>query len=522
MTRHSAAQQLPAVSTEDLHRAALERRAARTGRRTAQATPDGSAAAATTQGAVATTTGPAAQGAASAAGSRLTTTVPVAGMTCRACEVRIGRHVGRLPGVEKVTASAVHGRVVIESTRPIAPDAIERALHDAGYEIGRTAWIERDRSVWLTAAAGAALVAGVVVVARLTGIADIASGAGDLASGGLLVALLLGLTAGVSTCMALVGGLLLALSAAFEARRGAVPTSLAGRMRPAAAFMIGRTAGYAVLGAALGALGATVAMPPAVTAVLMLVVAVLMTLLGARLTGLSPRLAVWSPTLPMGVARTLGLDASGDTPYSDGRAALLGAASFFLPCGFTQAVQVYALSTGSPAYAGAIMAVFAIGTAPGLLALAGLPLVVPANLKPTMLRVAGVVVIMFALVNASAGLRLAGIRIPGLDAAPAIAAESAPAVAGGVQTLTTYQDVDGYSPGNVAIYAGTPTRWTVESRDVRSCAAFLVVPDLGIQVALKKGSNEIDLPALPAGTLAYSCSMGMYGGQITVVEPPAG
>ena len=379
--------------------------------------------------------------------------------------------------------------------------------------------------MWLTAAAGAALVAAVAVIANATGLSDLASGTGDLASGGLLVALLLGLTAGVSTCMALVGGLLLALTAAFAARPSANPNAgLGARLRPAFAFLAGRVAGYAILGAALGALGATVAMPPQLTAVLMIAVAVLMTLLGARLTGLSPRLAGWSPTLPMGVARTLGLDASADNPYSDGRAALLGAASFFLPCGFTQAVQVFALSTGSPVYAGAIMAVFAIGTAPGLLALAGLPLVVPAGFKPTLLRFAGVVVIVFALVNASAGLRLAGITIPGPAPAQAVTptGTTQPIAQGGVQQLTTYQDLDGYGPANVAIQAGIPTKWTVESLDARSCATFLVVPELGIQVTLHKGTNEIDLPALPAGTLAYSCSMGMYGGQITIVEPPAG
>ena len=70
--------------------------------------------------------------------------------------------------------------------------------------------------------AGIALVAALAVLAQVTGLADLASGAGDLGSGGLVVALLLGLAAGVSTCMALVGGLVLALSASFQARRTAL------------------------------------------------------------------------------------------------------------------------------------------------------------------------------------------------------------------------------------------------------------------------------------------------------------
>ena len=170
------------------------------------------------------------------------------------------------------------------------------------------------------------------------------------------------------------------------------------------------------------------------------------------------------------------------------------------------------------------MAVFAIGTAPGLLALAGLPVVVPSTMRPTLLRLVGVVVIGFAFINASAGIRLSGVTLPSLGVETAAAAPlPAGAVApDGTQALTTFQDGGGYSPGNVSIYAGIPTRWTIESSTTATCAASLVVPSLGIRVRLNEGSNTIDLPALPPGTLAYACSMGMYGGHITVVERPTG
>ncbi len=464
---------------------------------------------------------------AAAASSVNTTTVPVAGMTCRTCEVRIQKFVGRLPNVQQVRASAVQGRVEIQSTAPVPAAAVRTAIRAAGYDIGRTPWLASDPNVWLTAVAGLALVFAVAVLASVTGLANLASGAGDLSKGGLVIALLLGLAAGVSTCMALVGGLVLALSASFQARRadqGIPDGGVLSQMRPALVFMAGRIIGYGLLGALLGAVGASVTMPPQVTAVLMIAVAVVMTILGTRLTGLSPRVATWSPTLPMGVGRRLGLGDGRAGAYSDVRAAGLGAASFFLPCGFTQAVQIYALSTGSPLLAGTIMAVFAIGTAPGLLALAGLPVVVPSTMRPTLLRLVGVVVIGFAFVNASAGIRLSGVTLPsfGIETAAAAPLPAGGVATDGTQALTTFQDAGGYRPGNVSIYAGTPTRWTIESSTVSTCAAFLVVPDLGIQVRLHEGSNTIDLPAMPAGTLAYSCAMGMYGGRITIVDRPTG
>jgi sulfite exporter TauE/SafE/copper chaperone CopZ len=443
-------------------------------------------------------------------------------MTCRACEVRIQRHVGRLPGVTRVSASASRGRVVIESAKPIPPRVIERAINQAGYELGDTPWIARDRVAWIEVALSFWVVVVLVIIAQVTGLLELASGVGDLATGGIAVALLLGLAAGFSTCAVLVGGLVLALSAAFEAGRHAAggDPPLGTRMRPALVFTIGRIAGYGLFGALLGALGASVAMPPQLTALLMIAVAVLMTLLGTRLTGLSPRLAGWSPTLPMGLGRWLGLGEGELGGYSDARAGLLGAASFFLPCGFTQAVQVYALSTGSPVVAAALLATFAIGTAPGLLTLVGLPAILSGAARPTFLRFIGVVVLAFAVVNANAGLALAGIGLPWMTG-PAAGAPSGVITAAGAQVLKTYQEARGYSPANVTIDAGVPTTWTIESTAAGSCATALVVPSLGISARLKLGPNTIDLPALPAGVLRYSCSMGMYSGTITVVPPPA-
>ncbi|HSW42054.1 MAG TPA: sulfite exporter TauE/SafE family protein, partial [Patescibacteria group bacterium] len=191
------------------------------------------------------------------------------------------------------------------------------------------------------------------------------------------------------------------------------------------------------------------------------------------------------------------------------------------PCGFTQAVQVYALSTGSPLFAGAIMAVFALGTAPGLLAVGGLPALLPAGSRPAILRLVGVVVIGFAVMNGTAGLRLAGIA-PTFGATDAASLVPQVTIEDGVQVLRTSQVRNGYLPANAAIYAGMPTLWIVDSLEPRSCAIFLQVPALNLAVTLVPGENRINLPAFEPGRISYSCSMGMYGGQLTAVAPPSG
>lgn len=80
-----------------------------------------------------------------------------------------------------------------------------------------------------------------------------------------------------------------------------------------------------------------------------------MLLLGINLTGLSPRLGAVSITLPKFLGMNLGSDAS--TPLAT---MTTGALTFFLPCGFTLAMQAYAVSTGSFMAGAMAMAFFAL------------------------------------------------------------------------------------------------------------------------------------------------------------------
>ncbi|HET7763372.1 MAG TPA: sulfite exporter TauE/SafE family protein [Phycicoccus sp.] len=449
-------------------------------------------------------------------------TIPVSGMTCASCERRITRALLRLPGVESVSVSATRGRAtVLGSPLPDRPH-LEAAIRKAGYEPTGARWLSDDPSVWRTFVVS---VVGVGVVAALlatVGTGGITSALTDPAQGGLLLVVVLGLAAGVSTCMAMVGGLVLGVSAAHAASlaaAGRTGVPLATRMRPQLAFNAGRVAGFAVLGALLGAVGSAMSLPTRVLAVLVLTVAAVMFLLGVRLTGISPRAAGWTPRLPQGLGRTLGITPGADQSYSTTRTALLGAGTFLLPCGFTQAVQLYALSTGSALQAGTIMAAFALGTTPGLLAVAAVPEVTSGQRQVTVLRAVGVVVLAFALLNLSGGLNLLGVRGGSATTATATASANV-SVENGVQTVRMAQTPQGYEPATTVVYSGLPTKWVIDGTSPLDCSAYLRVPDLGVSVNLVEGPNTVDLPALQTGEVPFTCVMGMYSGTLVVVDPP--
>src|SRR5512143_4380772 len=142
-------------------------------------------------------------------------TEPVAGMHCSACEARVGAALGSLPGVESVRANARRGEVTYVASSRFDRGKAVRALAARGYALGaRPYWLNRQARVWRDVAIG---LAGVVVVAALAraGVFSFAQDwAGALDGATLALPLLLGVAAGFSSCLATVGGLVLAVSAA--------------------------------------------------------------------------------------------------------------------------------------------------------------------------------------------------------------------------------------------------------------------------------------------------------------------
>jgi sulfite exporter TauE/SafE/copper chaperone CopZ len=499
--------------------------------------------------------------------------IRVSGMTCAACERRVTKAIERLDGVRTVTADARHGRVTLTGVPP-TDDDLRAALDRAGYQLGAPRWFSHEPRVWGQTAAAAVAVAALITLAVESGITRWAPDAG---LSGPVLAVLVGLAAGVSTCMALVGGLVLAVSAATTAdgrpdRRGTVVSQLV--------FTAGRWAGFAIGGAALGAIGSAARLPDRVLGAGVLLAAVVMALLGVRLTGVSPRVSGWTPTLPRrwaarfgtGTARGSGADpgsggGSGGPRLAGHRGAMLaGAGTFLLPCGFTQAMQLYAISLGSPVSAAVTMTAFAVGTTPGLLGLGlvggltggrsaggrsaggtagvgtagvGTAGVGTAGVGTAGVgtaggrtgrwwpRLVGVLVLSFAVINAGSGLRVLGVSAPwtGLGSPPALAAPTTVSpnvrVVNGAQVVTMTQSADGYTPADTVVWAGMPIHWTIDVTDGLTCSTSIRIPSLGVSADLPRvGRHVVELPALPVGNTPFRCVMAMYWGSFRAIPRP--
>ncbi len=66
-----------------------------------------------------------------------TTTWHVTGMTCEHCAASVTEEISEIPGVEQVDVTVASGEVVVTSTAPLAPDAVDAAVTEAGYTLDR-------------------------------------------------------------------------------------------------------------------------------------------------------------------------------------------------------------------------------------------------------------------------------------------------------------------------------------------------------------------------------------------------
>lgn len=107
---------------------------------------------------------------------------------------------------------------------------------------------------------------------------------------------MVGLTAGVSSCMALVGGLVLGISAKWN--QSHANGSRWSRFEPHAYFNLGRVFGFALLGGLLGLFGSVIHVSNLFLGSMTFLAGMTMIFLGLGLTKISPRLSNVSITLP--------------------------------------------------------------------------------------------------------------------------------------------------------------------------------------------------------------------------------
>lgn len=451
-------------------------------------------------------------------------------MHCASCEVLIERKFKKIAGVEKVRVSHYDGKAIVYCSIEPAVDALHEAVKSHGYAV--TYWADRGtvpeqvhvrntKKDYVQIGAIFLIVMALYLILKRFDLVP-SLGIADSMSYGFIF--LIGLVAAVSTCIAVTGGLLIAVAAKYNERH----PELTGRQKfkPHLYFNIGRVVSYTVLGGVIGALGSIIALSTKTTGIVTIVASVTMIILGLQLLKLFPWLSRLAPKMPKFIAHRVH-----ELSTQDRKAApfILGASTFFLPCGFTQALQLYVLSQGDWKVGALTMLAFSLGTLPSLLSLSALSSFAKGSFQRYFLKVSGVLVILLGIFNVQNGITLAGatFSFPSFfksgESGYARAAEDPNVrIENGVQVVNMDVVPYAYSPNHFTIQQGIPVRWEINGVNTYGCQSVILVPKLGITKFVQQGTNVVEFTPTQAGELPFHCSMGMYRGSFTVVASANG
>jgi uncharacterized protein len=362
---------------------------------------------------------------------------------------------------------------------------------------------------------------------------DIASDAGTLSQ--LVVAFVTGLTTGGLSCLAVQGGLLasslahqieqdyLEQAARPKKQRGSKvqPQQRSNAAVPILLFLGAKIVAYTVLGALLGLLGSYLTLSPTARAVLMILIGVFMLGNALRMFNVQPIFRYFSIQPPKFITRYIRRTAKGTDTVTP---LFLGALTVFIPCGVTQAMMAAALGTSSVTMGAALMLAFTLGTSPVFFIVAYLTTELGARLEKFFMRFVAVVVLILGFVTVNSGLNILGSPLsvqnltrdlfPSRSGSEPAAQSSQPAAAEGEMVL--YVQNEGYFPQTLSAPAGKDFTLNLVTDATYSCSRDFVIPALDYYELLPDtGTVKVNIPAQEKGsTLFFTCSMGMYTGQI--------
>jgi sulfite exporter TauE/SafE/copper chaperone CopZ len=448
----------------------------------------------------------------------------IKGMHCASCEVLIEKRLFDIKGIRSAEAKTSQGEVLIEyEDKKPKIKTLNSIFKKQGYtffdqpqEIENSFKKNNFLKIFIISAL---LIIGFLYLGNL----GLFNWISVNPQSSLLAFFIVGLLAGVSTCAAMTGGLVLSMSKQWSDLYSRNQSDFLDKFKPHLMFNTGRIISFALFGAILGILGDRLQISLEFTAFLVIAVSVLMFLLALQMLGVK-NLQRFQPGLPKFVTRYISNETNFKGRYMP---FLMGALTFFIPCGFTITVQGLALLSGSPFQGGLIMTFFALGNAPTLLFI-GFSAVKFLNRSRDFAyqfsKVAAILIIFFVLFNINSQLIVLGYPnfndlAINFNRPPPDELRGLAPIINGKQIIRMDAFAFEYSPNYFTVRANVPVRWEISDRGTSGCTNAIIARTLFRgEIPLTPGQTSIkEFTPTQSGRHTFSCWMGMVPGTIEVI-----
>lgn len=307
-------------------------------------------------------------------------------------------------------------------------------------------------------------------------------------------------------CVSMCGGINLSqcLNSDVTSNKGKLSTT-----KPAFLYNLGRVISYTIFGGIVGGIGSVISFTGWMQGLIQLIAGIFMIIMGLNMLNIFPWLRKLNPRMPKFFVKKF-KSKNNNSPF------FVGLLNGLMPCGPLQAMQIYALSTGSVTKGAISMFLFSLGTVPLMFGIGVLSSYMSKKFSNKVMKFGAILVVVLGFVMFNNGLALSGINISqGSGANSAVRAE----IQNDVQVVTTELKGRRYEP--IIVEVGKPVKWNIQASDgsINGCNNRMLIREYGIEKSLENGDNIIEFTPTETGTYTYSCWMGMIRSKIYVVNP---
>ncbi len=429
----------------------------------------------------------------------------VKGMTCSGCEFKIEKKLKAIDGVSSVKASYASGKVRFTyDESKVKLQKIKQTITALDYEVvdGYSNANHREKVNYPQLAVIALIMFGASMLINRFGGFDFFNYFPEAKAGMSYAAIfVIGLLTSVH-CVGMCGGICLSQCVG---TRGESHTE---RMRPSFMYNLGRVISYTVVGGVVGALGSIISFNGVMRGAVALFAGVFMIIMGLNMLDIFPWLRKFSLKMPKFL--TGSIDGKSNSPL------YVGLINGFMPCGPLQAMQLYALSTGSLVQGAISMFLFSLGTTPLMFGFGAVSSLLSKKFTSKLMAVSAVLVIILGLGMFNTGLSMSGFL--GLGTEKTDISNFEPVIVDGYQIVQI--EVSPRSYGAITVKKDIPVKFNLhaEAKNINGCNNAIMIPKYGIEMPLKPGDNIVEFTPTQTGVVPYSCWMNMIRSSITVVD----
>lgn len=438
----------------------------------------------------------------------------IEGMHCSACKTLIETEVDVLSGVKTVNVDYSTGATMVEfDESKIKQTKIFSEIEKLNYKVKK----DSDNSEKKALAGKKSLMIGlfvpiliIIVVIVFFTIRDMGGfellsklNGGNVGYGLLFV---IGLLAGFH-CIGMCGGLVVAYSAIGAGNEQKKKKSFLPHLQ----YNFGRLISYTVIGGILGTVGAFFGINPTLAGIVLLVAGLLMMIMGLSFLSNHQLLKKLKIKAPSFVAKFLYNQKYSEHPKAP---FVIGLLNGFMPCGPLQAVQLYALTTGSLMAGALSMGIYALGTIPMMFGFGVFISKIGDKYIHKMIKFSGILIILLAMAMFNRGLNNFG---GGIMMSRGGNYQGIEKSAEDFQVVNMDLTYAGYSPNVLYIKKGIPVRWVINVKQMSGCTNAIMIEPLGIKKDLVMGENIIEfVPPTTMSEIKFSCWMRMVWGKFVV------